>query len=102
MTCNELSGLIDLYVDDSLPEESRLNVEKHLMGCAKCAHEVRGLEQGRRWLRDAYSGGEADPGFRERAAARLHTALGDVLVEPEQTPDAQWQLPIFREVEAGL
>ena len=101
MTCGELSGLIDLYVDDSLPEEARLNVEKHLMGCAKCAHEVRGLEQGLRWLREAYADSETDPGFRERAAARLQNAMSDVLVEPEQTPDAQWQLPIFREVESG-
>ncbi len=101
MTCSELSSLIDLYIDDSLPDEARLTIEKHLMGCAKCAHEVRGLEQGRRWLREAYSRGEPDPGFRERAAARLQTALSDVLVETEPVPDAQWQLPIFREADRG-
>src|SRR5437016_2264277 len=99
MNCSELRELIDLYIDGELPEEACGRVERHLFGCRECAFEARSLEQTRGFLREAFAPGEASPGFRERAAARLRYSLSDVLAKPEPAAN-QWSLPFLRETES--
>jgi anti-sigma factor RsiW len=95
MRCSELTELLDLYIDDGLSDEERARVERHLMGCAKCAHRVRAAEQARELLREAYPREETSPGFRERTEARLRSNLADVLQEPGGAPAGQWRLPLL-------
>ncbi len=92
MRCDDVGRLLDLFIDGELPEEMAVRVERHLLRCPDCAHAARGLEQTREYLRSAYPPVEADPGYRERAAARLAEALSDQLVIPE-AEESQWRLP---------
>ena len=43
MTCAELVDRLDDYVDRTLPEAERPEVERHLQGCAACREEERQL-----------------------------------------------------------
>ncbi len=98
MRCDELLGLLDLYLDGELQEEMARRVDRHLLRCPACAYEARTLEQTRAMLREAIPPAETSPGFRERAAARLLDAFADRLrpaQEVEGTP--QWPLPFLRE-----
>jgi Predicted transmembrane transcriptional regulator (anti-sigma factor) len=88
MRCVELNDLIDLYIDDELPEETRAHVERHLMRCPECAFHVRGIEQTKAMLCEACPIVESSPSFRERMAARLQDALGDV-IRAEPTEDVR-------------
>jgi anti-sigma factor RsiW len=95
MRCDELTALIDLYVAGDLPDELSQRVERHLLRCARCAHEVRSLEQTQALLRDAVPCAGTSPQFRERAMARLHDALAPELNRhPEPVNDRQWSLPL--------
>lgn len=98
MACSEMETLIDLYVDDTLPEEARARVERHAMTCADCAWRLRATEQARAHLRDAYSVEPASPAFRERMAARLHDEFGGLLVHSDPSAERQIPLPLFREL----
>jgi anti-sigma factor RsiW len=98
MRCDAVRGLLDLYMDSDLPEEAVQQVERHLLKCPACAFEVRTLEQTRAMLRAAVTPVEASPAFRERAVARLTTALADRLKPvPEMVVGRQWALPLLKE-----
>lgn len=45
MTCQELDDRLDGWVDRTLPEEQKLEVESHLAECARCRVEERQLRQ---------------------------------------------------------
>ncbi len=45
MTCQELDDRLDGWVDRTLPEEQKLEVESHLAECARCREEERQLRQ---------------------------------------------------------
>lgn len=79
MTCSEIRGLIDMHAGGDLPEDLAPGVERHLMRCSACSHEVRALEQTRALLAEACRHEESPPSFRERAAARLLDELADLL-----------------------
>jgi anti-sigma factor RsiW len=98
MRCDELRGLLDLYLDSELPEEMASKVDRHLLRCPTCAYEARTLEQTRTMLRAAVPPAETSPGFRERAAARLLDALSTHLrPAPEKETGRQWALPFTQE-----
>ena len=98
MTCEELKGLLDLYLDGELPEESVRQVDRHLMRCQSCAYEVRTLEQTRAMLRESVETAEASPGFRERATARLLDAFATHLRPSHDAAEGrQWTLPFSKE-----
>jgi anti-sigma-K factor RskA len=45
MTCGEIAGRLDDYVDGALPESEAAEVERHLHACSACALEERGLRR---------------------------------------------------------
>lgn len=45
MTCQELDARLDGWVDRTLPEEQRLEVESHLAECAGCREQERQLRR---------------------------------------------------------
>ena len=45
MTCQELDDRLDGWVDRTLPEEQKLEVESHLAECARCREEERQLRR---------------------------------------------------------
>ncbi len=45
MTCQELDDRLDGWVDHSLPEEQRLEVEAHLAACPECREQERRLRR---------------------------------------------------------
>lgn len=98
MRCEELRGLLDLYLDGELPEESARRIDRHLLRCQGCAYEARTLEQTVAMLREAVSPAEALPAFHERTAARLQDAFSSHLrpngIEPQ---GRQWKLPHLHE-----
>jgi hypothetical protein len=98
MRCEEAQLLLDLHLDNSLPQELAVKLDRHLLRCSQCAGELRSLEQTRALLRDAIPPAEPTPAFRERAAARLHDSLAAHL-RPAATPAAarQWILPFTRQ-----
>ena len=94
MRCDEMRGLLDLYMDGELPEETVAKMDRHLMRCADCAYDIRTLEQTVEMLRAAIPPAETSPAFRERAAARLLDALSPHLRPAPETESArQWKLP---------
>lgn len=103
MRCEELSGLMDSYLDGELSEELTRQLDRHLLRCPACAYEARTLEQTRAMLREAVAPTEVSPGFRERASARLLDAFADRLQPARKAEDSrQWTLPFAREErEAG-
>jgi hypothetical protein len=94
MRCEEAQSLLDLHLDNSLPQEMAVKLDGHLLRCSRCAGELRALEQTRALLRDAVLPAEPAPAFLERAAARLHDRLAAHL-RPAVPPEAgrQWILP---------
>jgi len=96
MTCDEVGELSAPYIDGELTEEARGRVERHLITCEKCSYELRSQEQVKSWTRAAFLDRVPAPDFREKAAARLHHAFADILIDREPAPDTQWALPLFR------
>ncbi len=96
MICSELENAMDPYLDDTLTEEVRDRVERHLMMCESCAFKTRSLEQAREMLRDSFAHEETTPGFRERLAAKLHSEFEDVLIHPSDSHPSQLELPFLR------
>src|SRR5579871_4100727 len=82
MRCEEVHGLLDLYLEGELPEETARKVDRHLLRCPTCAYEARTLEQTRAMLREAVLPAETSPGFREKTAAKLLDSLFDRLKLP--------------------
>jgi anti-sigma factor RsiW len=45
MTCKELVELVTEYLEGTLPEEVRLQLESHLLGCEGCTHYLEQMRQ---------------------------------------------------------
>ena len=82
MKCEDWTELIDLYLDNELPESLRGRFERHLMRCAGCAFEVRTLEQTLDSLRDTVSPIKIPSATLERMEARLQSRLAPRLKTP--------------------
>ena len=70
MTQAERDELVDLYVDDALPEALRENVEAYLADHPKAAAEAAALQAAVSQLKSA-PGERPDAWFTERALNRL-------------------------------
>ena len=97
MTCDQAADLLGPYAGDDLPTEARRRIEKHLLGCQRCAWEVQTLGIARARLRgDAGDEVMAPDAFRARTLARL-LADNPHLSAPPPSADgepAQYRLPI--------
>lgn len=45
MTCKELVELVTEYLEGTLPEEARQQMESHLAGCEGCTHYLEQMRQ---------------------------------------------------------
>lgn len=93
MRCDVARELLDLYVDEELPEETAVQVERHLLRCPECAFDVSSLERTRALLRESETPEECSPSFRERALARLTDTFADRLHPRLPAAARQWSLP---------
>ncbi len=95
MRCEEVRKLIDFHADGALDESSATEIERHLIRCASCAHEVRSLELTIKLLRSTAADAAASNSFVTRTAAKLRAELAPHLHQPP-APAAQgrqWVLP---------
>lgn len=95
MRCEEVKKLIDVHADGALDESAATEIERHLIRCASCAHEVRSLELTIRLLRSTAADATASNAFVSRTAAKLRAELAPHLT-PAPAPAAQgrqWVLP---------
>lgn len=54
MTCRELAGFLDQYLDGGLPRATRLYFRLHLSLCRDCRRYLRGYQQTVRSAREAF------------------------------------------------
>ena len=71
MRCEEIRALLDLHMDKQLPTENATIIERHLLRCQACAHELHTLQQTRIMLRESVAPSETTANFRTRTLARL-------------------------------
>jgi anti-sigma factor RsiW len=45
LTCQELVELITAYLEETLPEAARQQVDRHLAGCEGCTHYLEQMRQ---------------------------------------------------------
>ena len=45
MTCKDLVELVTDYLEGTLPDDARIRLEKHLLGCDGCANYVEQMRQ---------------------------------------------------------
>jgi anti-sigma factor RsiW len=95
--CSEVSTLEHMYVDSELPEEVRTRIERHLFVCQKCAFEIRAIEQTKSMLLESFGTMETSASYRDRALAKLHNELQEVLSPTLPSSENQWSLPYLRE-----
>jgi anti-sigma factor RsiW len=72
--CQELEGLLDLYVDGELSSPERTEVEVHCAQCATCAGAVRSRQSLRRRVRGLAAGVVLPDDVRARLAASIAAA----------------------------
>jgi hypothetical protein len=72
MTCGRIRKRLIAYIEGSLPEAERREVEAHLESCGACARELKAVSETAQILRAARpQSGEPPPGFASRVAASL-------------------------------
>jgi anti-sigma factor RsiW len=61
ITCHELIDFLHLYLEDGLPEERRMEFDRHLAVCDACRAYLRQYEEAIRLGRAAFADAEAPP-----------------------------------------
>lgn len=79
MNCGEVNQLLDLYLDEELPQPLADLLEEHLFRCADCSHRKQTLEQTLTWLREAGEGAQLGDVAFERVLSLLRAELADRL-----------------------
>ena len=97
MTCKEIAALAHMQLDEDLTEELQVQIDRHLLRCRECSFELHSIEQTTKHLKEAFPPDSSAPAYRERALARLHEALSDVLSQPLPAEQGQWSLPFLRD-----
>ena len=94
MRCDEIHSLLDLLMDEELPEELSLKLNRHLLRCPQCAYEFHTLEKTREMLQEVFPQTESSASFRERTSARLLDRLSYHFPNTTETESLrQWSLP---------
>lgn len=71
MVCDDVRRVAYFFLDGTLGESKRTEVEQHLQRCADCETRVRFHDTMRAFLRRRLSPITAPPDFRERLGASL-------------------------------
>jgi hypothetical protein len=96
MKCEEAEALLDLHLGHELPQELSDKLDRHLLRCARCAGEMRSLEQVCDLLHNTFEPAQPSPSYRERALARLNDQLAPNMRPVEGVSDGrQWVLPFL-------
>lgn len=70
MNCKNLEAVLFDYLDGTLAETARLNLERHLAGCSGCRERVEGLRSVSQAL-DRWQAPDVSPWFDQRLQARI-------------------------------
>jgi len=71
MDCRECSRLVDAYLDNAIPAETRQEMENHLTACAACGAELREAKEAAALYRSLIAAQRPGPDFAGRVMARL-------------------------------
>ena len=71
MNCEQIRALLDSYLDNTLPPESRQEVDRHIQTCPQCAALFAGAARARSHLRDAVLATPLPPGMETRVLAAV-------------------------------
>jgi anti-sigma factor RsiW len=93
MTCEDISGLINSYVENDLSEETAHRIEAHLLTCRDCAWETETLRIVHRRLLSERHETIASDAFRARVLIRLRTD-NEHLKTTEEGERVRYQLPM--------
>lgn len=75
MTCGDVKALAGNYLDDELPEELQSRVQRHLLRCAACAHDLSSQKMALEALRSAGLASMPGEAFLQSALDRLAAEL---------------------------
>lgn len=85
MTCGDVKSLAGNYLDEELPEELQSRVQRHLLKCAACAHDVSSQKMALEALHSACAVSTPSEEFICSALDRLCTEL-DMVSKLPPTP----------------
>ena len=97
MNCEEVTKLIDSYLDGELDPITNQAIEQHLQECAACAQAYKAHGSFLGAIRDAAPYYKAPAGLRERIQASLREETGKRSA-PNGAPDTQ---PAFSRTQAS-
>jgi anti-sigma factor RsiW len=92
MSCQQVSSLIDAFVDGELSDEESLGVEQHVAVCDACSERTHFTSALRRSVRHAaVAGAQPSEGFEARLAGALRAERERILA-----PETSAQPPVMR------
>jgi anti-sigma factor RsiW len=96
LNCEQTNELIDAYLDDDLPTETRRRLDAHLIRCQSCAYEAQSLRITKERLRGDAGEVIASDSFRTRSLRALYTDNPHVApdAEPAVASPEQFRLPM--------
>ncbi len=96
LNCEQINELIDAYLDDDLPTETRRRVDAHLLRCPSCAYETQSLRITKERLRGDAGEVIASDSFRSRTLRAIYADNPHVApdAEPVTTSPEQFRLPM--------
>lgn len=98
-TCSDWEALMEMWLDEELPDEVKVKFEGHLEECETCQTEVARRQEARELLRDSLTPTTTSPNFRERTAAKLYDRFAEHLHPVTSDSEWQWSLPLMKEEE---
>lgn len=74
LTCREIEGFLDLYIDQELDPLTRERCTQHLRRCSQCRALLQSREQEAEVTRGGFPVPEITPGFSKRVMAKISTS----------------------------
>lgn len=95
MRCPAAEPLFADYIDGTLDEATRLQVERHIASCVECADEVKHIQAGKDWLHllhDEDLATAAPAGLAEKVLARTQGGgMAGAVATPAAAGRAPWR-----------
>jgi hypothetical protein len=99
LTCREIEGLLDLYIDQELDPLTRKRCAQHLRRCSQCRALLQSREQEAEVIRGGFPVPEITPGFSKRVMAKLSTSSTSRKQESRTWPTyilrKPWMTPVI-------